>query len=252
MSKTALVLMALQDQDTLRTLLAASTLSRAAAKHLDAGRIRLGLPFAGEHLLGDLAANIELDEETGLVRMVEAVRARVRGLPGPMPGLEVSADSVSPPRLSDIDAATAEAVRRDLSEMTMHELVMRAQMTDAEPFAKLDAARQAPYLHAKEVLDALDDIDLKLSDRQEALLARVLDHPSARRQTDPEIGAAFIRAVTAKAAELLEALEDQGRMLEPEELFGILTADQPTEQERAQMAGDLAGVIAARLPLNND
>jgi hypothetical protein len=252
MSKMASVLTALQDQDTLRTLLVASSLTRAAARQLDAGRQRLGLPFMNDHLLIDLASNIELDEETGLARMVEGVRARVRGLPGPMPGLEAPAESVTPPQLRDIDAATAEAVRRDLPAMTMHELIMRARITEAKPFAKLDAAQQAPYLHAKEVLDAIDDIDLKLSDRQEALLARVMDHPSARRQTNPKVGDAFISAVTAKAAELLEALEDQGRMLTPEELFSILTADQPTEQERAQMAGDLAGVIAARLPMNND
>lgn len=252
MSKMASVLMALQDQETLRTLLVASALTRGAAKVLDAGRIRLGLPFMDDHLLSDLASNIELDEETGLARMIEGVRARVRGLPGPMPGLEISAESMIPPRLSDIDAATAEAVRRDLPEMTMHELVMRAQITNSEPFAKLNAAQRAPYLHAKEVLDAIDDIDLRLGDRQKALLARVMDHPSALRQTNPEVGDAFISAVTAKAAELLEALEDQGRMLTPEELFGILTAAEPTEQERAQMAGDLAGVIAARVRPNAD
>jgi hypothetical protein len=252
MSKMALVLMALQDQETLRTLMAASSLSRAAANQLDAGRVRLGLPFLGEHLLSDLASNLELDEETGLARLVEGLRARVRGLPGPTPGLETPVELVAPPQLRDIDAATAEAVRRDLPEMTMHELVMRAQITDSEPFAKLDSASQAPYLHAKEVLGALDDLDLRLTDRQEALLARVMDHPSARRQNDPEVRDAYVEAVTAKAAELLRAMESEGRMLTPEELFSILTSSQPTEQESQQMAGDLAGVIAARLPLNTD
>lgn len=250
MSKMALVLMALQDQETLRTLMVASSLSRAVAKQLDAGRVRLGLPFVGEHLLNNLASNIELDEETGLARLVEGLRARVRGLPGPMPGLETPAELVAPPQMRNVDAATAEAVRRDLPEMTMHELVMRAQITDSEPFTKLDSARQASYLHAKEVIDALDDIDLPLTDRQEALLARVLDHPSAQRQTDPRVRDAFITAITAKAAELLEAMEKQGRMLSPQELFGILTSSQPNEQEGQQLVGDLAGVIAARMPSN--
>ena len=248
----ALVLMALQDQETLRTLMAASTLSSAAVRQLDAGRQRLGLPFVGEHLLNNLASNIELDEETGIARMVEGLRARVRGLPGPMPGLETPVELVARPEVRDIDAATAEAVRRDLPEMTMHELLMRAKIANSGAFAKLDTARQAPYLHAKKVLDAIDDIDLKLTDRQEALLARVMDHPSAQRQADPRVRDAYVVAATAKAAELLEAMESEGRMLTPEELFSILTSSQPTEQESQQIAGDLAGAIAARLPLNTD
>lgn len=249
-AKAAAVLLALRDQQTMRTLMVASTLSRAAAKQFDTERIRMGLGFRGDHLLGDLASNIELSEVTGLARMVDGLRSRVRGLAGPISELQPPAELMAPPQLRSIDAATAEAVRRDLPEMTMHELVMRAQITDSEPFAKLDPARQASYLHAREVLDALDDIDLNLSDRQEALLARVMDHPSAQRQTDLRVRDAFITAVTAKAAELLEAMETQGRMLSPQELFGILTSSQPNEQEGQQLVGDLAGVIAARMPSN--
>ncbi len=251
-AKAAAVLLALQDQQTLRTLMVPSTLSRAAAKHFDAERIRMSLGFRGDHLLGDLASNIELSEVTGLARMVDGLRSRVRGLAGPISELQPPAELMAPPQLRSIDAATAEAVRRDIPEMAMHELVMRAQITDSEPFAKLDSARQASYLHAREVLDAIDDIDPKLSDRQEALLARVMDHPSARRQTDPKVRDAFIQAVTDKASDLLEAMESQGRMLEPEELFGILTSVQPNAQESEQMIGNLAGVIAARLPINTD
>jgi hypothetical protein len=251
-AKAAAVLLALQDQQTLRTLMVPSTLSRAAAKHFDAERIRMSLGFRGDHLLGDLASNIELSEVTGLARMVDGLRSRVRGLAGPISELQPPDALMVLPELRSIDAATAEAVRRDIPEMAMHELVMRAQITDSEPFAKLDSARQASYLHAREVLDAIDDIDLKLSDRQEALLARVMDHPSAKRQTDPKVRDAFIQAVTDKASDLLEAMESQGRMLEPEELFGILTSVQPNAQESEQMIGNLAGVIAARLLLNTD